>query len=173
MFGVSFGELTLLVLLAIVLIGPRNMPDMMRKLGRTITKVRRVATDLRQQSGIDEILQNEGIQREVQELQKLASGRIMDLGVDLEAPMRPRTEPTTRRNPPRNREYPTEGADCFDALPDDAEPYRADDRLSNGEPPAGEVAASSEPAAAELTVSRAAPTGAIPRGAAYEEAAKA
>jgi sec-independent protein translocase protein TatB len=190
MFGVSFGELTLLVLLAIVLIGPRNMPDMMRKLGQGITKARRLATDLRQQSGIDEILQNEGIHREVQELQKLATGRIMDIGLDFEEPIRPRNDPATRRNPPRNREYPPAGVDCFDALPDDAEPYRAAELPSKGESAPGEPAALAagpvvvatapgEPAAADAavdlgpegTVSRS-PAGTVSRGsgAMFEEA---
>lgn len=116
MFGISFGELVLLVILAYVLIGPRSMPSAMRTIGRTISKVRRTAVNLREQSGIDEILKAEGIHREVAELQKLATGRILDINLEDEEPVRPNP-------PPRSREYPTVGVDAYGALPDDLAPY--------------------------------------------------
>jgi sec-independent protein translocase protein TatB len=115
-FGISFGELVLLVILAYVLIGPRSMPSAMRTLGRTISKVRRTAVNLREQSGIDEILKAEGIHREVAELQKLATGRILDINLEDDEPVRPNP-------PPRSREYPTVGVDAYGALPDDLAPY--------------------------------------------------
>ncbi|RYE82137.1 MAG: hypothetical protein EOO75_21150, partial [Myxococcales bacterium] len=101
MFGVSFGEAVLLVLLAIVVIGPRDLPKMMRSLGQNVNKLRKAAINLRDQSGIDEILRTEGIQREVLELQKLATGRIMELGLD-----EPMMSPAAARNlntPPTRR----------------------------------------------------------------------
>ena len=132
MFGISFGEAVLLVLLAIVVIGPRDLPKMMRSLGRNVNKVRKAAIDLRDQSGIDEILRSEGIQREILDLQKLATGRIMELGLD-EPLLRPlpsrdssrRTDDpyVTRRSPPRQREYPTGGPDCFDAISEETALY--------------------------------------------------
>lgn len=138
MFGVSFGEAVLLVLLAIVVIGPRDLPRMMRSLGQNVNKLRKAAINLRDQSGIDEILRTEGIQREVLELQKLATGRIMELGLDepLMAPAAARAlnnppsatrrsdDPyQTRRSPSRQREYPAGGPDSFDAIPEDASLY--------------------------------------------------
>jgi sec-independent protein translocase protein TatB len=170
-FGISFGEAVLLVLLAIIVVGPRDLPGMMRSLGRNISKLRRTATELRSQSGIDEILQNEGIYREVQDLQKLAAGRIMELGLHeplLPAdgfPRRPEPEaPTstdpyqTHRAPPRNREYPMGGPDAYDALPEDAAPY-AQSALTQdgvGEPSVGEPPAPSG--------KRRAPEGVVARG---------
>lgn len=127
------GEAVLLIIVAIVVVGPRDLPGLMRSLGRNISKLRRAATNLRDQSGIDEILQNENIHREVQDLQKLASGRILDIG--LHDPFIPTAaalsaSPPERadlysssRNPPRNREYPAGGPDAYGALPEDAAPY--------------------------------------------------
>jgi sec-independent protein translocase protein TatB len=117
-FGLSFGEVVLLCVIALVVIGPRNMPQAMRSLGKMVAKIRRMTVDLREQSGIDDILKNEGIEREVNELRKLASGRILDVDLydDVEAPKR-------WDNPPRNREYPTGGVDSYGALPEDASPY--------------------------------------------------
>ncbi|MCS6900242.1 MAG: twin-arginine translocase TatA/TatE family subunit [Myxococcales bacterium] len=154
MFGISFGEAVLLVLLAIIVVGPRDLPGMMRALGRNISKLRRAASELRTQSGIDEILRNEGIHQEIQDLQKLATGRILELG--LHEPLLPpgdfpnRPEPegcasvdpySTRRVPPRNREYPIGGPDVYNALPEDAyapvEPsvIQAEALEPTGEPP--------------------------------------
>lgn len=114
MFGLSFGEVVLLVLIALVVVGPRNLPQMMRTIGRTIARAKRMTIDIREQTGIDEILKAEGIQREVEQLRALATGRILD--VDLDDDLR-------RFNPPRWREYPRIGADSYGALADDETMY--------------------------------------------------
>ncbi len=119
-FGLSFGEVVLLLLIAVVVIGPRNLPEMLRTLGKTVGKARRVATDLREQSGIDEILRMEGLEREVQELRKIAQGRILDVNLEEEIASSPRRRATP---PPRSREYPTGGPDAYGALPEDTEDY--------------------------------------------------
>ncbi|HWL85840.1 MAG TPA: Sec-independent protein translocase protein TatB, partial [Polyangiaceae bacterium] len=72
----SFGELVVLIVVAIVVIGPRDLPKMLGKLGRFAGKMRRMAADLRQQSGIDEILRTEGIQENLAEIRKLARGEL-------------------------------------------------------------------------------------------------
>jgi len=118
-FGLSFGEVVLLCLIGVVVVGPRNLPQMMRQLGKTVSKVRRLTTEIRQQSGIDDILRAEGIEREVAEIKKLATGRIMDIRLDDE----PGVTHTVHVSPPRSREYPTYGPDSYDALSEDAEPY--------------------------------------------------
>jgi sec-independent protein translocase protein TatB len=115
-FGLSFGEVLLLALVTLVVVGPRELPSMMRSLGRTLARVRRMTTQLREQSGIDEILRAEGIDRELQELRKLAQGRLLDVNLD---DVLDENLPA----PPRWREYPPGGVDTFGALPEDARPY--------------------------------------------------
>lgn len=44
---------------------------MLRTLGRTLAKLRRMSTDLRKQSGIDEIIREEGLQEELATLRSL------------------------------------------------------------------------------------------------------
>ena len=114
MFGLSFGEVVLLMILAIVVVGPRNLPQMMRGLGRTVTRVRKMTLELREQSGIDEILRAEGIEKEVADLRRLATGRILDVDYYEDEVKRPAALP------PRSREYPVNGVDAYGALPDDA-----------------------------------------------------
>lgn len=110
------------MLVAVVVIGPRNLPVTMQKLGRGIAKLKRVATDIRSQSGIDEVLRAEGIENEIRELHKLATGRLLDLNLDA-PPVDLEHRPLLRNLPARSREYPLGGVDAADALPEDAHAY--------------------------------------------------
>ena len=62
--GVGFEEMILLVLVAIVVIGPKDLPLMMRKFGRFTGKMRAMAFEFKQ--GFDEL----GRQAELDELRK-------------------------------------------------------------------------------------------------------
>lgn len=62
--GVGFEEMILLVLVAIVVIGPKDLPLMMRKFGRFTGKMRAMAFEFKQ--GLDEL----GRQAELDELRK-------------------------------------------------------------------------------------------------------
>ena len=62
--GVGFLETVLLVLVAIIVIGPKDLPLMMRKFGRFTGKMRAMAFEFKQ--GIDEL----GRQAELEELRK-------------------------------------------------------------------------------------------------------
>lgn len=152
MFGLSFGEVTLLVIVAIVVIGPRQLPSMMRTAGQWVSRIRRMSTDLRTQSGIDQLMRDEGIERSIQEIRSLSNINVLD-GLERMAqppvvpPSRsPRTTSgtgaiatlastasdkpaATNEEKPgsvsREREYPLVGCDSYGALPDDAAPYGA------------------------------------------------
>jgi sec-independent protein translocase protein TatB len=76
MFGLSFGELVVLVIVAVVVIGPRDLPRILRKLGQWSGKLRRMASEMRVQSGIDEVLKADGLGEDIAELRKLARGEL-------------------------------------------------------------------------------------------------
>ena len=125
MFGFSFSELVVLVVVAVVVIGPKDLPKVLRKLGQYAGKARRMAADLRAQSGIDDVLRGEGLSESVQEIRKLARGELSDLNRSVrydgaEAKLENQAVETRAL---RDREYPREGADCFGALPDTALVY--------------------------------------------------
>jgi sec-independent protein translocase protein TatB len=75
-FGLSFGELCVLLIVAVVVLGPKELPVYLRKAGQLAGKLRRMAYDMREKSGIDEILRTEGIDRDIAEIRKLARGEI-------------------------------------------------------------------------------------------------
>ncbi len=78
MFGLGFTEVLVLLIVGIVVVGPKKLPVMMRTAGQWITRLRRMSTDLRSQSGIDEIIRAEGLEKEIRELKSLSRINVMD-----------------------------------------------------------------------------------------------
>jgi sec-independent protein translocase protein TatB len=89
-FGLSFGEMVVCAVIALVVLGPRELPKVMRTMGRTLAKLRRMTTDLRKQSGIDDIIREEGLQEELETLRALrrmsGSGLVESLMENANAP---------------------------------------------------------------------------------------
>jgi sec-independent protein translocase protein TatB len=77
-FGLGFGEVVLLIIVAIVVVGPRQLPSMMRTAGQWVSRIRRMSTDLRAQSGIDQLMREEGIDRSIQEIRSLSNINVLD-----------------------------------------------------------------------------------------------
>ncbi len=80
MFGLSFGELVMLLLVAVVVLGPKEMPRYLRKAGQLAGQLRRMAYDMRTKSGIDEVLRSEGIGADIAEIRRLATFARGELG---------------------------------------------------------------------------------------------
>jgi sec-independent protein translocase protein TatB len=113
-FGVSFPELVVLGTVALLVLGPEKLPGMLRTMGQWIAKVRRLTTEVRYQSGIDEVLRAEGFDGGLNELRSMMRG---GGHVQHPAPARPvQPDPFV---PDRSREYPVEGPDAQGALPED------------------------------------------------------
>lgn len=121
MFGVSFPELLVLGTVALLVLGPDKLPGMLRTLGQWIAKLRRLTTEVRHQSGIDDVLRAEGFDGGLNELRSIMRG-----GGSSPSPR----QPQTYRSPPsvepfvpdKSREYPVEGPDAYGALPEDLLP---------------------------------------------------
>jgi sec-independent protein translocase protein TatB len=169
-FGLSFGELCLLVIVAIVVIGPKDMPRVLRQAGQFAARLRRMVVDVRAQSGIDEVLREGSLREDFAEIRKLAQADFLS--------------PATRARPPtpvaaaidaapvevtvyREREQPREGPDAYGATPDTAilyaahvtySPFATDPLYVTGDPlgvvPPRDVAtAASTPTAASTSTS--------------------
>jgi sec-independent protein translocase protein TatB len=147
-FGFSFGELLVISLVTLVAVGPQKLPGVLKTIGQWARKLRKMTLDVRQQTGIDEMLRAEGIQ--LSELRSLMrdyhpASIAASLSAAATAPPRPAPAPaqvqveaavpvavsatvsTAARyedpyvglEPDPTREYPPEGADACGALPDD------------------------------------------------------
>jgi sec-independent protein translocase protein TatB len=126
--------MAVIAIIMLIVVGPQKLPGMLRTVGQWIGKLRRLTTEVRAQTGIDQILREEGIQGGVTELRNMLRG---DLAALREAQ---RYKPTHDPYPPPvevdlSREHPPEGPDAYGAVPDD---------LLSDEPPAEAEAAETE-----------------------------
>jgi sec-independent protein translocase protein TatB len=120
-FGVSFTEIVLIGVVALVVVGPQKLPGMMRTLGEQVRKLRVFVTEMRTQTGIDDILRQEGFDGGLAELRGLLRGDLRGLGAIPLGREIPKEDPyaAAATAVDRDREYPPEGADAAGALPDD------------------------------------------------------
>ncbi len=49
MFGIGMTEMVVIFVIALVVLGPKRLPELARTLGRTLAEFRRTATDLRRE----------------------------------------------------------------------------------------------------------------------------
>ena len=132
-FGMGFGEMVLIGIVLLVVVGPRELPKLLRSVGQGIRKLRGLSQDLRQQSGIDEIIRDEGLREDLDAIRSISRGRVVDsLTRDImgttprNLPRQPRTIPLSELRVPEGLppatedERPVVGPDAYGALADDA-----------------------------------------------------
>jgi sec-independent protein translocase protein TatB len=122
-FGFSFGELLVICVVALIAVGPKKLPGMLHTLGQWLRKIRNLTTEVRNQTGIDDLLRSEGLNGGLNELRGLLRGNHSSLPfeapVPQPAPRAPIEDPYANVEIDVSREYPQEGADAHGALPDD------------------------------------------------------
>jgi sec-independent protein translocase protein TatB len=114
-FGLSLSEMVVIAVVALVAVGPQKLPGMLKTLGQWIRKLRQMTTEVRAQTGIDEILRAEGIHGGLNELRGLVRGQFQEAPRATAA----QADPYSSLEIDMTREYPLEGADAAGALPDD------------------------------------------------------
>jgi len=118
-FGLSFSELVVISVVTLIAVGPQKLPGMLRTLGQWMRKLRNLTTEVRHQTGIDQLLREEGLHGGLNELRGILRGGGYVPG-PTPAPARvPAEDPYANVDMDATREYPPEGADAYGALPDD------------------------------------------------------
>lgn len=119
MFGVSFPELLVLATVSLLVLGPEKLPGMLRTLGKWVAKLRRLTTEVRYQSGIDDVLRAEGFEGGLSELRTMMRGGGGAPGYGYV----PHSQTLAENfQSDKSREYPVEGPDAYGALPEDLIP---------------------------------------------------
>jgi len=114
--GFSFTEVIMIGIVALVAVGPKRLPGMLKTFGTWVRKLRKMTTDVRAQTGIDDMLRSEGLQGGLTELRSLMRGQAP---AAVAAPYHQRDDPYRQLEVDVDQEYPPEGADAKGALPDD------------------------------------------------------
>lgn len=141
MFGISLSEIAVIAMIALVVVGPQKLPGMLRTLGQWVRKLRKLTTEVRAQTGIDDILRQEGIDG-VHELRSLLRGEIraarqLQRSQPAHDPYQDAVEFDT------GREYPPEGPDAYHAVPDDL--FEEDEPAETANAPVDATTAPKEP----------------------------
>jgi sec-independent protein translocase protein TatB len=119
MFGLSFSELVVISVVTLIAVGPQKLPGMLKTLGQWMRKLRNLTTEVRHQTGIDQLLREEGLHGGLNELRSILKGHGY-VPPPAPVPVRPPAEdPYANVDADATREYPPEGADAYGALPDD------------------------------------------------------
>jgi len=126
MFGVSLGEIAIVALVVLLVVGPDKLPQMLRSLGAWMRKLRIMTTEVRTQTGIDDMLREEGLEGGLAELRSMIRGDLRGIirGPHVPDPYGAVSPHVGSPHPDggvvdRYREFPPEGADAAGAIPDD------------------------------------------------------
>jgi len=128
----------MICVVALIAVGPKKLPGMLHSLGQFLRKLRNMTNDVRNQTGIDQLLRAEGLHGGLNELRGLLR---VNHGISFDPPHvspptisehtnsepivstpivhAPIDDPYAHMDIDSTREYPPEGADAYGALPDD------------------------------------------------------
>lgn len=134
MFGIGISELILIAVVALVVVGPKNLPLTLRAVGRAIREFQRASRELREQAGFDEV-----VDEVTRPLREGLAGIEKDVLAERED---------------TSMEYPEAGPDDFGALADGASWY-PDELAAEANAPEAIAEAQTEESASDATTSAA------------------
>lgn len=120
MFGIGIPELMMIGFVALVVVGPGDLPKTLRAIGRAIREFQRATRELRQDSGFDEVVDEiqrplrEGLSGLEEEVRSTVDDAKKSISLEAEGP----TEAVDLA-----MEYPEGGPDDYGALPEGAAVY--------------------------------------------------
>ena len=123
MFDIGWSEMMMIAIVAIVVIGPRQLPAALRTVGQWVSKARSMAREF--QNSLDEMVEEAGLD-DVRQIQKdVTSAASFDVNEELNKSLNPTGESwesygEVRRGPPE--EDPTEESDGEKVSPEPAAP---------------------------------------------------
>lgn len=88
MFGIGMPELILIALIALIVVGPKNLPGLAKSLGKGLTEFRRAADDVT--DNIRETIRADELKKDVDDFKtSLLYGKQAESGQDQSAPPAP------------------------------------------------------------------------------------
>ena len=116
MFGIGLPELFLVGLVALVVVGPKNLPQTLRAIGRAMREFQRASRELRQEAGFDDV---------VDEVTRPLREGLSGIEEDVRSTVEDAKRTMTLEEEPNEMamEYPEGGPDDFGALPEGAAVY--------------------------------------------------
>src|SRR5688572_10670641 len=69
MFGIGFGEMLIIGVILLLAVGPKELPKLMKTVGKGLREVRRASDDLRKTVGIDQLLEDDELRNPLKDKQ--------------------------------------------------------------------------------------------------------
>jgi len=91
MFNIGPWEFVVILVIALIVVGPKRLPELMRQLGKILAQVRNATDDLRHELKLDEELNH--IQNTVRELQDVSTTAMQKLMKEVEEETQAQAEP--------------------------------------------------------------------------------
>jgi sec-independent protein translocase protein TatB len=100
MFDIGWSEILVIAVVAIVVVGPKELPRMLRSFGKTMGTVRRMSNDFKRQfdEALREAEREAGLEETKKQLQS-ATKPLSDIRKDFDATMRPSPATTPKPSP--------------------------------------------------------------------------
>jgi sec-independent protein translocase protein TatB len=85
MFGIGFGEMLIIGIILLIAVGPKDLPKLMKTVGKGMREVRKASNDLRKSTGIDELLNDDELRNPLKD-QKPARRSLVAADLEREIP---------------------------------------------------------------------------------------
>ena len=97
MFDFAWSELLIIIVIAIVVVGPKDLPRMMRVLGRLVGRARAIAGEFR--LGLDQLAREaelDDLKKQGEDLSKMKPGKFMEDMIDPNGDLRRKMDPNSK-----------------------------------------------------------------------------
>ena len=115
MFGLGFFEIVIIAVAALLLVGPKKLPDLMRQAGKLFVQVRRTTNDVR--STIDQVIkeaEDDLRQKEINDLKNILQPNAGKNHTAIEAAAKPVDNVSpTHTSPEGSHQYNPHGEDFY------------------------------------------------------------
>jgi sec-independent protein translocase protein TatB len=70
MFGIGFGEMVVIAVVLLLVVGPKELPTLLKTVGKGIRDVKRASSELRRSTGIDELMNDDDLRNPLRDRAK-------------------------------------------------------------------------------------------------------
>ena len=86
MFGIGFGEMVVIAVVLLLVVGPKELPSLLKTVGKGVREVRRASDELRKSVGIDELMRDEDLRNPMRDRPEQPSYKLTKADLEREQP---------------------------------------------------------------------------------------
>lgn len=87
MFGIGFGEMVVIAVVLLLVVGPKDLPALLKTVGKGIRDVKRASSELRKSVGIDELMNDDDLRNPMRDRPKPPGYTLTAADLEREQPL--------------------------------------------------------------------------------------